>query len=58
MLQENDRVMFIEATLRELDDHNSRDHWKFMDRDQMPKNTKTIMSIWSFKRKGFQMVEL
>ena len=53
ILLEDDRVKFIEAMLGELDDHNSRYHWKFIDRDQMSKNTKTIMSIWSFKRKRF-----
>ena len=46
MLKEDDRVMFIEAMLRELDNHNSRDYWKVMNRDKMPKNTKTIISIW------------
>ena len=53
ILKEDDRVKFIEAMLKKLKDHNSRDHCIFMNRDQMPKNTKTIMSIWSFKRKGF-----
>ena len=52
MLKEDDIVKFIEAMLKELDDHNSRNHRKFMDRDQMSKNIKTVMSIWSFKRKN------
>ena len=45
MLQEDGRVEFIGAMLRELDDHNSIDHRKFMDIDQLPNNTKTIISI-------------
>ena len=33
--------------------HESRDHWKIMNRRNMPTGSKTIMAIWSFKRKRF-----
>ena len=57
MLQEEDRSAVVQAIMGELDDHNKRGHWKIMNRWNMPKNTKTIMSISSFKRKGFRMAD-
>ena len=58
MLKEDDRVMFIEAMLRELDNRNSRDHWKFMDRDQMTKILRQLCLFGASREKVFQMVEL
>ncbi len=39
--------------VNEVDDHEKWDHWTCMRRSDMPANTKTIMSIWSFKHKWF-----
>ena len=50
MLQVEDRADFIQAMKGELEDHNARGHWEIMDRNKMISKTKTIMSIWSFKR--------
>jgi len=52
-LQEPDYHDFIKAMVHEVEDHESRDHWTCMRRSDMPENTKTIMSIWSFKRKRY-----
>ena len=37
--------------LEEIEFHNKRDHWKLMERKDIPTGAKTIMAIWSFKRK-------
>ena len=50
-LQEPDFRQFIEAMPKEISDHEQRENWKLIDRNDMPPGTKTIMSIWSFKRK-------
>jgi hypothetical protein len=52
-LQEPDYHDFIKAMVHEVEDHKSRDHWTCMRRSDMPENTKTVMSIWSFKRKRY-----
>jgi hypothetical protein len=51
MLKQEDRLDFVNAMEKEIDDHVRRDHWEIIPRSMMPKDMKTIMSIWSFKRK-------
>ena len=51
MLKEDDRAEFIKAMQKEIDDHESRGHWSIVDRSQLPSKMKTILAIWSFKRK-------
>jgi hypothetical protein len=51
MLKQEDRDNFIEAMQVEIDAHQTREHWEIIPRSQMPKEMKTIMAIWSFKRK-------
>ena len=51
MLQEPDVADFCTAMMKEVDDHESRGHWTLMDRADLDPNIKTILSIWSFKRK-------
>jgi Reverse transcriptase (RNA-dependent DNA polymerase). len=50
MIQE-DAKDFIQDMLKEIGDHKSRGHWTMIQRGDMPINAKTILSIWSFKRK-------
>ena len=52
-LKEDDYKLFIEAMIKEVNDHEERKHWTLLERRDMPPGTKTIMSIWSFKRKRF-----
>ena len=62
MMKQDDKTEFITAILKEIDDHESRDHWTLMRRKDIPPeclNPTTgiagiIMLIWSFKRKRFQ----
>ena len=51
MLKQNDIANFVEAMVKEVDDHEQRGHWICIPRSRMPKGTSTILSIWSFKHK-------
>ena len=51
MLKQPDSKSFVEAMLKEVNDHEERHHWEVVPRSQKPQNVKSILSIWSFKRK-------
>ena len=56
MIQLEDSEKFIEAMNKEISVHTDRKHWEVMCKSDLPrddngKRAKTIMSIWSFKRK-------
>ena len=51
MLKQKDVANFVEAMLKEVSDHETRKHWVFVPWSEMPEGTKTILAIWSFKRK-------
>jgi hypothetical protein len=53
MLREEDHKQYFEAMEVKLADHEQRNHWTLMERKDLPIGTKTIMAIWSFKRKRF-----
>lgn len=53
ILKQDDRMEFIEAMQKEVQDHVDRKHWTMISRSAIPKGTKTIMSVWSFKRKRY-----
>jgi hypothetical protein len=50
-LKQADFPEFIQATIDEVNDHEVRGHWTLTKHCDLPQGTKTIMSIWSFKRK-------
>ena len=52
-LKEEDFQAFIKAMIKEIRDHEMREHWTLIRRDDMPSDQRTIMSIWSFKRKRY-----
>ena len=52
-LQQDDREDFLQAAIKEIDDHEKRGHWELVPRTSIPKEAKTILSIWSFKRKRY-----
>ena len=58
MLKQEDAPQFIDAMRKEVQVHEERDHWEIIHRSQLPPGTKTILSIWSFKRKRFPSGEL
>ena len=53
MLKEEDHKHFFAAMEVKLADHEERNHWTLMEHKDLPIGTKTIMAIWSFKRKRF-----
>ena len=51
MLQQSDKTEFIQAMELEVAEHESRCHRSFMKINDFPEGAKTILAIWSFKRK-------
>ena len=49
-MKQHDQADFAQAILKEIDDHESQCHWVYRRRSEV-KNVRTIMAIWSFKRK-------
>ena len=39
--------------IKEVRDREKREHWMVIDRSTLPPGTRTILSIWSFKRNRF-----
>ncbi len=52
-LQQPDADKFVEAMGKEVNDHESRDHWEIVRRSTIPAGVKTIQAIWSFKQKRY-----
>jgi hypothetical protein len=52
-LQQHDAPQFIQAMRKEIEDHESWDHWEIVHCSSIPEGKKTIQAIWSFKRKRF-----
>jgi hypothetical protein len=53
VFKQDDKSEFIQAMMKEVNDHESRNHWTVLPRSSIPAGTKTILSIWSFKRKRY-----
>jgi hypothetical protein len=51
--QQPDLAQFIEAMLKEINNHESLNHWEVVFRITIPPGHKTIQAIWSSKRKHF-----
>ena len=51
MLQLKDIRSFVLAMMKEVEDHESRDHWELVLRKDLPAGSKTILNVWAFKRK-------
>jgi hypothetical protein len=49
-MQEDDREQFIDAMIKELEDHRKNNHWTLVLRKDIG-DAPTIKAIWSFKRK-------
>ena len=53
MAHQDDCDEFLVAMKKDIEDHMKRNHWGVILRSDMPNDSKTIMAIWSFKRKRF-----
>ena len=51
MLKLDDIKDFVIAMIKEIEDHQNRGHWELIERKMMPNGSKTILSVWAFKRK-------
>ena len=52
VLKLEDIKEFVLEMIKEVEDHESRDHWEVVARKNPPDETKTILSVWAFKRKN------
>ena len=53
-MRQDDKSKFLEAMIKEINDHTSRGHWRITTKEEMRERGyahKPIMAIWSFKRK-------
>ena len=50
-MKQEDKLDFVQAMEKEIEDHQSRDHWSIVERSSLPDTAKPIRAIWSFKRK-------
>ena len=53
MLKRDDIKKFTVSIVKEVQDHEDRDHWEVLDGCKMPANSKTILSVWAFKIEEF-----
>ena len=53
MLKLPDIKEFVIAMQKEIEDHQSRDHWELFLRQNIPSGAKTILSVWAFKVKRY-----
>ena len=58
MLKQPDRIEFVKAIKKEIDVYQRRNHWELCKKSDVLKGTKTIISIWVFKRKRLPSGEL
>jgi hypothetical protein len=50
-IRQPDREEFIKAIIKEVNDHIKRKHWVLVRREDVPKGTKILDSVWAMKRK-------
>ena len=53
MLKQDDISEFVKAMVKEVCDHEDREHWEMFLRSKIPQGCKTILAVWSFKRKRY-----
>ena len=53
MIKQPDTADFIQAMMKEADAHEEHKHWTVIPRSAKPPEVRTVMAIWSFKRKRF-----
>ena len=53
MFKQDDVQDFVEAMVKEVQDHEDREYWELFARNRMPAGSKTILAVWSFKQKRY-----
>ena len=51
ILKQADVANFVEAMIKDVNNHETLGHWICVPRSSIPAGTKTILAIWSFNRK-------
>ena len=50
-MKQEDKLNFVQAMEKEIEDNESRDHWSIVEQWSVPDTAKPIRAIWSFKQK-------
>jgi hypothetical protein len=50
-LKTPDRVQFLQAMDKEVNDHVSKGHWKLIPKSKVPKGVRVLDTVWVMKRK-------
>ena len=50
-IKQPDAPQFVDAIIKEINDHVNRKHWQLVPRDHVPPNQPILPSVWSMKRK-------
>jgi len=50
-MRQPDREQFIEAVVKEVNDHTKNKHWELIPIEEVPEGTKVLDSVWSMKQK-------
>ena len=53
MLKLPDVKEFVIAMQKEIEEHQSRNHWELFLRQNIPSRAKTILSVWAFEVKRY-----
>ena len=57
-MNQPDASDFVDAVVKEINDHTSHKHWRLIPRWMVSKGTKIIPSVWSLKRKRDILTQL
>ena len=50
-MKQEEIMSFVDATEKEIIDHENGEHWSIVHHNTLPKKARPIKAIWSFKRK-------
>ena len=50
-MRQDDKPLFVEAVVKEINDHIDRKHWELIPKSEVPANVEVLPAVWSMKRK-------
>ena len=50
-MKETDHEQFRRSVLKEIQDHETNQHWEVIPKQDMPPNTKLLDMVWAMRRK-------
>ena len=54
-MKQEDKLLFVEAIEKDINDHGSRNHWSIVEQTMLPLNAKSIKAIWFLRENENQM---